>query len=328
MPRPSRHRSTLVILLALLLDLLLGEPPAACHPVVGMGRFLAWGRSLAPGETRRRFLFGGVWTLLGLLLSAGAGAGSARLVRIVSRRQAKRGGRGLGILGEAWLLSTLFSGRGLFRAGEEVTQALERGDLEGARRLLAWHLVSRETSRLSEEEVGQAVLESVAENLTDSLLAPLLAYRLGGLGGAAAYRFVNTGDAMWGYRDQEREWLGKPVARLDDLLNWLPARLMGGVICLAGGLHPGASGWRAWRTMRGQHGRTASPNSGWTMAATAGALGVTLAKPGVYALEGGSAPVDVRRLRQGLGLLRLAAILAVMGVIGAGSRAWRVGLGE
>ena len=308
--------------LALLLDWLLGEPPGRCHPVVGMGRFLDRGQSLAPARSRARFLFGGGWTALGLALSAGVGSGLARAIRIVGRGRAgrvERGGQALGILAEAWLLSTLFSVRGLFRAGEEVAQALEQGRLDQARERLAWHLVSRETAQLSEEEVGQAVLESVAENLTDSLLAPLLAYRLGGLGAAAAYRFVNTGDAMWGYRDPAREWLGKPVARLDDLLNWLPARLMGGIICLAAALHPGASGRRAWRTMRRQHGRTASPNSGWTMAATAGALGVTLAKPGVYALEGGSAPVDVRCLGRGLSLLRVATFLAaVLAVVGAG----------
>jgi adenosylcobinamide-phosphate synthase len=100
---------------------------------------------------------------------------------------------------------------------------------------------------------------------------------------------VNTADAMWGYRDGELEHLGKAAARLDDVLNWIPARVSGFAIVL-GALVAGGSAKNAWRTMWSEHGRTASPNAGWTMAAMAGALGVTLEKPGAYRLGAGELP--------------------------------------
>lgn len=103
--------------------------------------------------------------------------------------------------------------------------APERDDLAEARRLLSWHLVSRPTADLSADEVAAAAIESLAENLSDSLVAPALAYLLGGLPGMAIYRLVNTADAMWGYRNTRYKRLGKAAARLDDALNLLPARL-------------------------------------------------------------------------------------------------------
>ncbi|GIK43168.1 MAG: hypothetical protein BroJett011_70010 [Chloroflexota bacterium] len=215
-------------------------------------------------------------------------------------------------------LKPIFAYRNLRRAVISVAEALEREDLPEAQRRLSWHLVSRNTGDLSAAEVAGTAIESLAENLTDSLTAPLLAYAGGGLPVAWAYRFINTADAMWGYRTPEFEQLGKFPARLDDLLNWLPARLTAWLLVSAAWL-VGENGPSAARTMLNQHHRTASPNSGWTMSAMAGALGVTLDKRGAYRLEGGQGPLGVTTIRRalyvadvGAGLVVLVSLLAAV----------------
>jgi adenosylcobinamide-phosphate synthase len=270
-----------VLLLALLLDLALGEPPNRWHPVAWVGGLLAWGRRRRWAATPAGLLAGGALVLGAVLaLVVVTALGTAWLA---SRLGA------LGVLLEALALKPAFAFRRLLGAAREVERHLALGRLEPARSAVGRHLVSRPTASLSDAHVASAAVESVAENLTDSLLAPLLFYLVAGLPGAWAYRVVNTADAMWGYREGELEHLGKAAARLDDLLNWLPARLAGLLVVLGAAL-VGESPRRAWRAMRRDHGRTASPNAGWTMAAMAGALGVTLEKPGAYRLGEGPLP--------------------------------------
>jgi adenosylcobinamide-phosphate synthase len=149
-------------------------------------------------------------------------------------------------------------------------------------------------------------VESVAENLSDSFVAPVVWYALLGVPGAIAYRFVNTCDAMLGYRGRY-EYLGKAAARLDDVANWLPARLTALLVVAAAGLL-GADARGAWRAMWQHHRRTASPNAGWPMSAAAGALGVRLEKLGHYALGHGPRP-SVATIPAAIDLARAAAAL-------------------
>ena len=289
------------ILLACVLDLSFGDPPDQFHPVSTMGRWLIIGRHIAP--TRYRFLFGLGWNLIGLLLFTLPWTWLIGLT-----------GRAPGLIvsiTEAGLLKPTFSYRNLHQAVIDIQTALAANDLGKARRLLNRHLVSRDTSTLSAGEVVGATIESLAENMTDSLLAPLLAYALGGLSAAWAYRFANTADAMWGYRTAEFEAMGKFAARLDDVLTWLPARMMGWLIVVAAFLS-GDNPIRAARTMLTQHHFTISPNAGWTTAAMAGALGVTLHKGHGYSLKGGSAIPDLSLLNPALRLADLAASLAAL----------------
>ncbi len=288
----------MTILLAILLDFAFGDPPNRFHPVVLIGNFFNWGRRHAP--QRNRFQFGAIWTLAGVALFA-VPLHLARWWPILRHP-----------LAGAALLKPVFAYRNLRRAVLAVDAALRADNLLEARRLLAWHLVSRNTESLSAEEVAAAAIESLAENLTDSVAAPLLAFSLGGLPTAWGYRVVNTADAMWGYRTTEFEQLGKFPARLDDVLNWLPARLMGWLIVLAAGKHFR----RAKNTMLTQHARTDSPNAGWTMAAMAGALGVTLGKRGVYSLAGGTAPVRPNTIRRALRVADVSVGLLLMLTIG------------
>jgi adenosylcobinamide-phosphate synthase len=180
-------------------------------------------------------------------------------------------------------LKPLLAWRMLRTEVQAVEQALQQSLLAGRERL-SW-LVSRDVSVLSEAGVRESAIESLAENLNDSVVAPLFWFALLGLPGAALYRFANTADAMWGYRGvyrgQRWEWAGKWAARLDDVLSWLPARLTAALLLLAAG----GRGLQLAGALRSEAVKTPSPNSGWPMAAMALVLGVRLRKPLIYGLN-------------------------------------------
>jgi len=286
------------VLLAFLLDILFGEPPNRFHPTVWMGSLIALLTRRHPrNRPAAELLFGALVVLLGIGVFAGAGY----LLAILFHKLPAP----LEWLFTAVVLKTTFSLRGLDRAAGEVQSALGDGDLPEARRLLSWHLVSRETSQLDASKVSAASIESVAENTSDGILAPLFFYALGGLPLALAYRFANTADSMLGYHDPQHEWLGKIPARLDDLLNLIPARLTGLLIFLAAFLG-GAEGRQAWRIMWRDARLTASPNAGFPMSAMAGALGVELEKIGHYTLGMGLRAPETADLARARRVFRVA----------------------
>jgi adenosylcobinamide-phosphate synthase len=287
-----------VLLLSVGLDLLAGEPASTRHPVAWIGR----GLTALEGRLRRRTVADGAVAVAAMVLVA---AGMAAL--------ATEAGRRLGAVGvalEAVALKLAFAVRRLGGAAREVECALRSGDGDAARRLVGRHLVSRDTRGLGPAEIVSATVESIAENLTDSVAAPLLAYAAAGLPGAWAYRVVNTADAMWGYRDPRHEWFGKAAARLDDLANLVPARLAAGTL-IAGAALTGARAAEAWRVTRRDHRKTESPNAGWPMAAMAGALDVALAKRGHYRLGGGPLPADPATIGRALRVFAGAIAITV-----------------
>jgi len=267
------------IFIALLLDILLGDPPNRFHPTAWMGSLIGFLKRFRPyGNRFAEFTYGLFMVCLGCGLAAGTGwliVALASFLPTWSR-----------LLIEGLLLSLTISLRGLDRAAHEVQSALEGQNLTEARRSLSWHLVSRDTSQLDESQVSAAAIESVAENASDGWIAPLFFYVLGGLPAAFAYRFVNTADSMLGYHDAEHEWLGKFPARIDDLLNFLPARLTG-IFIMFSAPFCGASLTKAWYIMLRDARKTASPNAGSPMSAMAGALGVELEKVDHYRLGQG-----------------------------------------
>ena len=278
--------------LALAIDRWLGEPAARWHPVVWMGRYLGWiGSRMAPraadAKPRDLPLF------LAGALAWGAGAtlvGALALALQASAAQWLPGWAAAVVL--ALALKPLFAWR-MLRAEVLAVEAALAVSLEAGRAQLA-RLVSRDVCALGEREVRESAIESLAENLNDSLVAPLFWFVLLGLPGAAVYRFANTADAMWGYRGERNgrdwTWFGKWAARADDLLSWPPARLTVLLLALA-----------AWRWPVGlarEARRTPSPNSGWPMAAMALLLGVRLAKPGVYALNAEGRQADAADTQQ------------------------------
>jgi adenosylcobinamide-phosphate synthase len=305
------------LVLALALDWLAGEPPDALHPVAWLGHLMAAMEQHAPTDNpRREMLYGAGMTLANMAAAAAPALAIARLERI-QRREVQAAGWLL----HAALLKTMLSWRTLHRAGEDVRRPLAAGNLEEARRALRW-LVSRDTTHLDAPMLAAAAIESLAENASDSVVAPLFFYALCGLPGACAYRAANTLDAMVGYRGGRYEYLGKVPARLDDALNVVPARLTGLLIVAAAGLC-GADTRQAWRVMRHDHAATESPNAGYPMAAIAGALGVRLEKSGHYCLNpDGRPPVpnDIRRASRVV-LVALAVGASIISIAGGARNA-------
>jgi adenosylcobinamide-phosphate synthase len=297
--------------LAVLLDEAFGDPPNRWHPVAWLGSAIARvERGVRTGDSGRD-----VWAGLGVWLGGVVLVGT--LVKLIAAILQKMP-QPVGMIGEAILLKLSLAPRSLRQAALAVEAALEEGDLPKARLELAWHLVSRDTQTLDEGQVAGATIESVAENASDGILAPLIYYTLGGLPLVWMYRFANTLDSMWGYHNERYEWLGKSAARLDDLLNWLPARFTAFLLVVAAALR-GENARQALRILRRDARTTASPNAGYPMSAVAGALGVELEKVGQYRLGRGlTAPKtgDIRRsvrLMQttvflGLGLLSLLSL--------------------
>jgi len=284
---PQTSSRPFVVIIALLIDVALGDPPNRLHPVAWMGSAIAAARRQAtrPGTDwdvgRGKLLplaYGGLIGLGGSLGVYGLGVLTHGLIDRLPTP--------FHWLTEAALLKTTFSVRGLARAADEIQSALDRGDLPEARRLTSWHLVSRDTSGLTRSQVAAATIQSVAESTSDGIMAPIVSYLCAGLPGALAYRFANTADSMLGYRDAAREWLGKIPARWDDLLNLLPSRLTA-LFLTVGALLTDGDASRAWRVWRRDRRKTASPNAGHPMSAMAGALGVELEKIDHYALGGG-----------------------------------------
>ncbi|BEQ15022.1 adenosylcobinamide-phosphate synthase CbiB [Desulfoferula mesophila] len=225
----------------------------------------------------------------------------------------------------AWLMALVMcwqclSAGQLWREANVVLRALER-DLGEARNRLSM-IVGRETRNLDEQGVRRAVVETVAENFNDGVVAPLFYMALLGPVGAVAYKAVNTLDSMVGYRDERYLHLGWAAARLDDLAGWLPARLSALLLAAAAPLL-GLGASEAWRIARRDHAAHKSPNSAWPEAAMAGALGVRLGGPNHYHgvlvdkpwINPGGGPTGEAQARQCVQLMQLASVLAAGGAV-------------
>jgi adenosylcobinamide-phosphate synthase len=295
---------------ALVVDATIGEWPSAIHPVVWMGKTIAFLERLAPGAGAKRQLVFGV--LVALSVPALFAAASALLLARARAIPA------LEFAISVVLLKSTLALRALADAARKVERALREDRIDDARAGLQ-SLCSRDPSKLGPTELVAATIESVAENASDSFVAPLLYYVLFGVPAAVAYRAVNTLDAMIGYHGRY-EYLGKASARLDDVLNWLPARLTAMLLVVAG-LPKGKRAARAWSTWRRDAKRTESPNAGRPMAVMAGLLGVELEKAGHYRLGDPVESLSVAKIGEARRMLGIAAALAVgvaSALIGAG----------
>lgn len=280
------------VLVATALDTWLMEPPPRAHPVVGFGRYLgAAERRLPSGPRGRALVAGAVAWSGGAVAAAALGTGVERV--------AARAGRPWGTLVRGLALWPLLSARMLFAEVTAVETALGDCTTYGARALS--RIVSRETDGLTDDEVRGAAVESLAENLSDSLVAPLFWYVLAGLPGAAVYRFANTADACWGYLSPRWRYAGRAAALADDALNLVPARLTAALLM-------GPSG----RTgLRGEARKTRSPNAGWPMAAMALRLDLRLTKRDHYDLNPAGSPPGPASVPAAVRAARQAAVLAV-----------------
>ncbi len=259
------------------LDWLTGDPEWMPHPVRGMGWLIATGErvllNLRSGKCWQ-FSAGGLLAVAVPLTSA---LMARRAVGIVYERN-----RVFGSIFEIWLGSTCLATRSLLDEAAHVIRALDASDLVLARCRLA-RIVGRDTTSLDEQEICRAIIETLAESLSDGIIAPLFYLALGGIPVAIAYKAVNTLDSMIGHRDAKYLRFGRVAARLDDVANWIPARMTAILICFASAAASDrASGIRASRIWLRDGSHHASPNAGQAESAMAGALAVRLGGTNFY----------------------------------------------
>jgi len=252
--------------LAVLLDFLLGDPRWLPHPVGGIAKLCAWLETL----TRRRFADA---REAGFVTTTAVVATMA-LLTLALLTLAARVHPALGFALGTWMIYSAIATRDLVRHSLAVDKALQRHDLVAARRRVGW-IVGRDTAKLDEAGVIRAAVESVAESTVDGTTAALFYAAIFGPAGAMVYRAINTMDSLFGYKNAKYAEFGWAPARLDDLANYLPARLTAAVFCLAARVC-GHSLRRTLRILRRDARKHASPNSGFAEAAMAGALGVRL----------------------------------------------------
>jgi adenosylcobinamide-phosphate synthase len=306
----------------MLVELCFGYPEpllrAIGHPVTWMGQIITWlDHTLnrdGDGAAQRRAA--GIAAILALLIAVGAAALVVQyaLLRIP-----------FGVLGAGVLAGTLVAQRSLNRHVAEVAVALER-DGVAAGRIAVSRIVGRDTATLDASGVARAAIESLAENFSDAIVAPVLWMVIGGLPGAALYKAINTADSMIGHRTPRYVNFGWAAARLDDLVNLPASRASALLLVAAASISKDATPAGAWRAVRRDAARHRSPNAGWPEAAMAGALGLSLAGPRSYdgvavedALMGnGRRDANAGDIRRALALFR-AADAILIALVAAGT---------
>jgi adenosylcobinamide-phosphate synthase len=261
--------SSAALISAYLLDLLLGDPQRFPHPVRLIGRLIS-------GLERplRKIHSSPSWLILAGVLLAGTVCGITFLATLLLIRFWGDLSWVAGLAGSSFLAYTTLATRDLRVETRRVLLALEGGDLSKARQELSL-LVGRDTADLDESEILRALVETIAENISDGVIAPLFYLGLGGPAWAMTYKAINTLDSMVGYKNERFRQLGWASAKLDDVANSLPARISGGIIVLSSLIL--GKGWKASLRILGRdHANHQSPNSAWPEAAMAGALGVQL----------------------------------------------------
>jgi adenosylcobinamide-phosphate synthase len=321
----------LIIFSAFVLDLIFGDPRWLPHPVRAIGRLIERQEALY----RKRAVSAAAETVAGVVLvivTVSVVYFTARLLVLSAFRLTPWAG----FIVSTVLASTTLSARGLADAARTIRDRLDAGDIASARNELAM-IVGRDTDRLDEGEISRAVIETVAENSSDGVIAPLFYLAIGGPALALAYKAVNTLDSMVGYKNERYRRFGWAAARLDDVANFIPARIAGALICLVSGierrLKPAAAGVAAsrsalspqpsalpspWRIMLRDGRNHPSPNSGYPEAAMAGALGVRLGGPSSYGGQPGTKPyigdavflIDKKYIEKSVRLMYSASLLA------------------
>lgn len=305
------------------LDTLFGDPPWLPHPVVLMGKAISALekrlRARLP-QTPQGELLGGAVVAFTLPV------GTFLLTSLVCLGAAKLS-PWLGLAVQMFWCGQALAAKGLAQESTNVYRALIKPDLPAARKAVS-RIVGRDTQNLTLEGVTKAAVETVAENASDGVIAPLLYMVLGGAPLALTYKAINTMDSMLGYKNEKYLYFGRAAAKLDDAANYLPSRLAGLLWCAAAALTGNSpkGAWRIWRRDRRNH---ASPNSAQTESACAGALGVQLAGPAYYFGEYYAKPTigdplrpiepeDIRRANRMMyaeSVLALAVGLAVRAIL-------------
>jgi adenosylcobinamide-phosphate synthase len=285
----------IIILAAVLIDIIFGELPSKIHPVVLLGKLINYLiKSLNNHNTK---FTGFIITLLTLIFP---------LIIVYSILELSKFNYYFYLLVAAVILSTTFAIRSLIMSVKEIEADLNE-DLEKAKHSISY-LVSRETSNLEESDIISAAIETLTENITDSITAPLIYTFLFGILGAVFYRVVNTLDAMMGYKTPKYINTGWFPAKLDDILNYVPARITGFLMVVAAWIL--RMNWKnSYKIMVNDARKTPSPNSGFTMAAAAGALEIQLEKKGVYQLGEQINPLKIETISKTILLTKVTVLI-------------------
>lgn len=288
--------------LAVAFDLFFGEPAAAFHPVVWIGRLIMLLERLVP--RRFKYVYGFLLAFITIAATVLIGCGLSWLAYQVSPL--------LGLLVTAYLIKSTFSLSFLWRIAREIYDDLKAGRPDAARAKLP-ALVGRDVSKLNADQMSSCVIESLGESFVDGIMAPLLYFAILGLPGALAYRAINTLDSMVGYKDPKHLQIGFASAKTDDLANYVPARLAVPLMAVAATIFgsPALAVKTAFRDGR----KPPSVNSGYPMAAFAGALGLRLEKLGYYVLGEGLRPCTPADIPRAIGFNRTLAALWILIVL-------------
>jgi len=295
-----------ILIIALSIDLLCGEAPDRFHPVAWLGKHIGQILEFRPQTSPGRQLFFGA--VIVIIYASLIPLSVYFIMQLV-----QKAGIIPYLILSGYLLKNTFSIRGLWQAVEKVKSALKINDLTRARRDVR-ALVSRDADGLDQQGLISATVESCAENICDSFVAPLFYFVICGLPGALCYRIINTFDAMVGYHGSW-EYTGKAAARIDDVFNYIPARLCAFFI-LVSSLLCKLNTAGSWQTMLRDHRLTESPNAGWTMSAMAGALNVMLEKKGYYVLGDKIDELKLSSITQSQRILLASAACCILVVTG------------
>jgi len=274
MPLPA-YQSGIQVFLAYLIDLIVGDPYFLPHPVVLIGWLIKKTENFFRCFCRSNvsLFFAGLLTFAGVVLLTWT-------VTFLVVNAAYLANFWFGFMLSTWIISTTIAVKGLSKAGNEIRLLVQCGDL-GKARLKTGYIVSRDTSGLEEKDLIRAVVETVAENIVDAVVAPMFYAFLGGAPLAMAYRAVNTLDSMLGYKNEKYLYFGKAAARADDIANFIPARLTGALLLLTVFILR-MDVKRAWKSIWRDSRHHPSPNSGIPEAVVAGALGIRLGGTNIY----------------------------------------------
>jgi adenosylcobinamide-phosphate synthase len=294
-----------IILLAVFIDILLGELPAQLHPVVWMGKLIQF---IKPDLLKIKSKWSGFILTLILTITF-----TFPVLILIYYLKFDYINYIIYILISGFILSTTFSIKMLITSSKDIALELKLNK-ENARQKVSY-LVSRDTKNLDDSQIISATVESLTENITDSIVSPLLFSFVLGVPGAMFYRVVNTLDAMVGYKNEENDLIGWFPAKLDDVLNYIPARLTGLIIIFSAFIL--RMDWKnSYKIMFRDARNTPSPNSGYSMAAAAGALGIKLEKPGVYEIGDNKNKLELETIHYAIKITKVSVFIFLIILMG------------
>jgi adenosylcobinamide-phosphate synthase len=295
------------VLLAFSIDRLSGGFPNRFHTIDVIGFAIDWVLAWAPKQERSflRFLYGAMVVGVGAVIVAGMGLLLQQFFALLPWP--------IEWTAKAIVLKMTLALYNVAIATEEVFETLKAQDLPRARALIKYYIVNQDTSRFNTFELSAATVGEVAKNASDGIVAPLLFYALGGLPAALVYCFIDTADAVMGHHDDQHEWLGKVAAVLDDLVNFIPARLTAWAIIVAA-IFSNANVRMAYLVWWHEARLSDSPNSGYPMSSMAGALEIEIEKFGHYRIGAGQRHPEPGDLPRAVRLLYATTILTVIGL--------------